>query len=72
MGKISWTQSVQNDVLRRVNGERNILRTMQRRKSNWTGHMLRRNCLTKHVTEGKRKEDWSDGKTKKKRNQLTE
>jgi hypothetical protein len=25
----------------------------KRRKSNWTGHILRRNCLLKHVTEGK-------------------
>ena len=57
MGKISWIQYVQNEVLRRVNGERNILHTIKRRKTDWTGHTLRRNCLLKHVIEGKRRKD---------------
>jgi len=26
---------------------------MKRRKTNWIGHILRRNCLLKHVTAGK-------------------
>jgi hypothetical protein len=26
---------------------------MKRRKANWIGHILRRNCLLKHVIEGK-------------------
>ena len=33
--------------------ERNIVQTIKRRKANWIGHILRRNCLLKHVTEGK-------------------
>jgi len=33
--------------------DRNILQTKQRRKANWIGHILRRNCLLKHVIEGK-------------------
>jgi hypothetical protein len=37
----------------RVKEERNILRTMKGRKSNWIGHTLRRNCLLKHVSEAK-------------------
>ena len=32
--------------------ERNILQTINRGKVNWTCHMLRRNCLLKHVIEG--------------------
>jgi hypothetical protein len=32
---------------------RNILNTIKRRKANWIGHILRRNCLLKHVIEGK-------------------
>jgi hypothetical protein len=32
---------------------RNILHTIRRRKANWIGHMLRRNCLIKHIIEGK-------------------
>ena len=31
-----------------------ILQTIKRRKVNWIGHILRRNCLLKHVIEGKR------------------
>jgi hypothetical protein len=32
---------------------RNILHITKRRKANWIGHILRRNCLLKHVIEGK-------------------
>jgi hypothetical protein len=38
---------------RRVKEERNILHTVKRRKTNWIGHILRRNCLLKHIIEGK-------------------
>jgi hypothetical protein len=52
--EISWTDCVRSDeVLRRVKEERNILHTIKRRKVNWVGHILRRNCLLKHVIEGK-------------------
>jgi hypothetical protein len=40
-------------VLHRVKEKRNIVHTLKRRKSNWIGHILRRNCLLKHVIEGK-------------------
>jgi hypothetical protein len=43
---------VKNEVLRRVKEERNIVHTIKRRKANWIGHMLRRNCFLKHVVEG--------------------
>jgi hypothetical protein len=52
--KMSWTDPVRNEeILYRVKEERNITRTIKRRKTNWIGHVLRRNCLLKHVTEGK-------------------
>jgi hypothetical protein len=51
--EISWTDRVKNEVLHRVKEERNILHTINRRKANWIGHMLRRNYLLKHVIEGK-------------------
>jgi hypothetical protein len=51
--EISWTDHVRNEVLHRVKEERNILRTIKRRKANRIGHILRRNCLLKHVIEGK-------------------
>jgi hypothetical protein len=30
-----------------------ILHTIKQKKANWIGHILRRNCLLKHTTEGK-------------------
>jgi hypothetical protein len=41
------------EVLHRVKEEWNILHTIKRRKADWIGHMLRGNCLLKHVIEGK-------------------
>ena len=54
MEKISWTDHVRNEeVLLRVNEQRNILHEISKWKDNWIGHILRRNCLLKHVIEGK-------------------
>jgi len=53
MQKISWTDRVRNKSYIRVKEERNILHTVKRCKANWIGHILCRNCLLKHVTEGK-------------------
>jgi hypothetical protein len=54
MERISSTHRVRNkEVLHRVNEERNVLRTVKRRKCTWSGHILSRNCLLKHVNEGK-------------------
>jgi hypothetical protein len=54
MEKITWDDHVRNEkVLHRVKEERNVPRTIKIRKANWIGHILRRNCLLKHVTEGK-------------------
>jgi hypothetical protein len=52
MEKISWSERVKNAELHRVDKERNILNTVERRKANWIGHILSRNCLLKHVTGG--------------------
>ena len=66
MEKISWTDHVRNGgVLQRIKQERNILHTIKRRKANWIGHILRRNCILKHVTEGNI-DGISDEKTRKK------
>jgi hypothetical protein len=54
MEKISWTDHVRNeDVLLRVKEQRNILHEIRKRKANWIGHILRRNCLLQRVIEGK-------------------
>ena len=52
MEKISWTDHVRNDVLLRVKEQRNILHEILKRKENWFGHIMRRNCLLHRVTEG--------------------
>ena len=41
------------DVLLRVKEQRNILHEIRKRKANWIGHILRRNCFLQRVTEGK-------------------
>jgi len=52
MEKISWTDRVRNEeVLDSVKDEKHILHT-NRRTSNWIGDMLR-NCILKHIIEGK-------------------
>jgi len=47
------SREIKKEILQRVKEDRNIQHTTKRRKNNWTGHMLCRNCLIKHVTEGK-------------------
>ena len=56
MEKISWTDHVRNEaVLLRVNKQRNTLHEIRKRKANWIGRIVRRNCLLIHVIEGKTK-----------------
>jgi hypothetical protein len=53
MEKISWTDNVGNEgVLIRGKEQRNILHEISKRKANWIGHILRRNCLLQRVIEG--------------------
>ena len=54
MEKISWTDHVRNEeMLQRVEGERNILPAIKRRKANLIGHILLTNYRLKLVFEGK-------------------
>ena len=54
MEKISWTEHVRNEeVLLRVKEQRNILHEISKRKANWMGYILRKNCLLQQVIEGK-------------------
>jgi hypothetical protein len=54
MEKISWIDQVRNEAeLLTVKEQRNILHEIQKRKANWIGHILCRNCLLKQVIEGK-------------------
>jgi hypothetical protein len=52
--EIRWTNCVrEEETLQRVEEERNTLQTITRMKANWTGHILCRNWLLKHITEEK-------------------
>jgi len=54
MEKISWTDHVRNEEVRlRVKEQKNILHEISKRKANWIGHILRRNCLLQRVIGGK-------------------
>jgi len=44
-------------LLFRVDEQRNILHEISKRKANWIGHILRRNCLLQRVSEGKIKRE---------------
>jgi hypothetical protein len=52
--EISWIARVKNkETHQRVEQGRGILQTIKRKNGNCTGHMSRRNCLLKHISEGK-------------------
>jgi hypothetical protein len=41
------------EVLLIVKEQRNIIHEISKRKANWVGHILRRNCLLRQIIEGK-------------------
>jgi ribosomal 50S subunit-associated protein YjgA (DUF615 family) len=49
--KINLTDHVRNKEV--VKEQKNILHEISKRKTNWIGHILRRNCLLQRVIEGK-------------------
>ena len=53
MEKIKWPEKVNNEQVPDRTGEkRTLLNNILRRKANWIGHILRRNCLFRDVIEG--------------------
>ena len=53
MEKIKWSEKVTNEqVLKRIGEKRTLLNIILRRKVNWIGHILRRNCLLHDAIEG--------------------
>ena len=54
METISWADRIrQEEALNRVKEDMNVVHTTEKRKANSIGHILRQNCLLKHVIEGK-------------------
>jgi hypothetical protein len=73
MEKISLTDRVKNEeVLQTVKQEKTILPKIKRMKANCTGHILRRNCLLKHVIEEKIEGGTQVTGRRRRRNQLLE
>ncbi|KAJ4443847.1 hypothetical protein ANN_05634 [Periplaneta americana] len=53
MERVKWTDRIRNKaVLERVGEETMMLKLIRKRKRNWLGHWLRRNCLLKDALEG--------------------
>ncbi|KAJ4442639.1 hypothetical protein ANN_04228 [Periplaneta americana] len=53
MERVKWTDRIRNEaVLERVGEERMKLKLIRKRKKNWLGQWLRRNCLLKDALEG--------------------
>ena len=56
MEKISWLDKVTNrEVLRRVNEDRQILKSIWQSKHCWIGHVLRHGGLLHEITDGRMK-----------------
>jgi hypothetical protein len=49
----SATEDTEIFHLQLLEEQRNILHEIRKRKANWIGHILRRNCLLQRVIEGK-------------------
>jgi hypothetical protein len=53
MEKVSWTDRVKSEEVFHTVNEENTLHTIKIKKAKWSGHILLRNCILKHVTEAK-------------------
>ena len=54
MEKISWTEKISNEeVLRRIGEERQLMSLIRTRKRKWIGHSIRGEGLLKEVIEGR-------------------
>ena len=52
-GEDKWSEKVTNEqVFERIGEKRTLLNNILRRKVNWIGHILRRNCLLHDAIEG--------------------
>ena len=52
MEHVKWTDKIKNAVVLEIVGEgRIMLEFIKKRKRNWLGHWLRRNCLLKDALE---------------------
>ena len=51
--KIKWSEKVTNEqILDFIGEKRTLINNILRRKGNWIGHILKRNCLLHDAIEG--------------------
>jgi hypothetical protein len=66
MDKIKWPEKITNEqVLNRIGKKRTLLNKILRRKPNWIGHILRRNCLLHDAISGQMTEVKGEGRRRK-------
>ena len=64
---IKWSEKATNkQVIERIGLKRSLLNNILRRKANWIGHSLRRNCLLHDDIEGQ----MTEGRVKRSKTQL--
>ena len=52
--RVSWKEKISNEeVLKKVNETRGLIKTICKRKKNWIGHVLRGDGLLRDVLEGR-------------------
>ena len=67
MEKIKWSEKVTNEqVLDRIGEKRTLINNILRRKTNWVGRILRRDCLLHDVIEEHMTEVKGVGRTRTK------
>src|SRR6187551_1651936 len=53
MEGVRWEDRVTNEeVLKRIGEKRQVIRDIKKRKGNWLGHVMRRDCLLRDAIEG--------------------
>jgi len=63
MEKIIWRDKITNDdVLKRVNEERSLLKEIWQRKHRWIGHVLRHDSFLRGIFEGRMLGKWTRGR----------
>ena len=65
MEKISWTDRVKNEILQSQEGKEYPTYNKKEGTVQWIGHILRSNCLLKHIIQRKIEGKICDGKRKK-------
>jgi len=50
---VSWTEKITNEEVSRKGEDKSILRTIQQRKYNWLGHVLRHDRMLLTILEGR-------------------